>query len=187
MKTGIIALIVLGALIGGFLLFNQSEPPASADPEVRQYENHGASFTYPAHYSLEEKDTGNGERARYSVILTEDTEENKAVREGRAPGREGPTAITLDIYQNDLDSMSAREWIEGTSDSNYKLSPDSVLAPRTLGGLPGFEYRWSGLYEARAVAVANDSFVYSFTATYLTPSDPILTDFEAILQSVRFK
>ncbi len=185
MKWGITAVILAIVIVGGIFLLNQPySKPATVD--TKQYEGHGISFSYPAHYFLEEKNTGNAERARYSIILTEDSEENKAVREGRAPGRDGPTAIVIEIFQNDLDYRTAEQWIKETSDSNYKLSPDSVLTAREVGALSGFAYRWSGLYEARTIAVANDSFVYSFTATYLTPEDLILKDFETLLQSVKF-
>ncbi|MES2134921.1 MAG: hypothetical protein V4449_01605 [Patescibacteria group bacterium] len=187
MKNLLIATVLLGAVLSAFFVFNQRRPLLSGAGEMRQYVRDDISFSYPAYYFVEEKDEENTTRSHHSITLTEDTEENKAMREGLAPGREGPTAIVIDIFQNDLDHMTAKDWIVKMPRSNYALSPDSILTARTVGAIKGFEYRWSGLYEARAVVVVNDYFVYSLTATYLTPEDLILKDFETILESVKFE
>lgn len=186
MKKVLMAVVLIGVLAIGFFIWSQRTSPAGVSAGMRQYTNHGVSFLYPAHYFLEEQVSENVKRTHYSIILTEDTEENKAVREGKAPGREGPTAITIDVFQNDLDYLTAEEWIKHVSSSNYSLSVDSILTPQRVGTISGFAYRWSGLYEAKAVVVANDSFLYSFTATYLTQDDLILKDFGGILESVKF-
>ena len=186
MKKVLIVVVLVGVFVAGFFMWNQRSSFLPVAEGMRVYTNHGVSFTYPSHYFLEEDVSENAKRTRYSIILTEDTEENKAVREGRASEREGPTTITIDVFQNDLDHLTAEEWIKHVSSSNYSLSVDSILTPRRVGTISGFAYRWSGLYEAKAVVVANDLFLYSFTATYITPSDVILKDFEGILESVKF-
>jgi hypothetical protein len=119
-------------------------------------------------------------------MLTEDTSENKAVREGDAPGREGPTAITIDVYQNNLDKQDAESFIKGSSDSNYKLG-NGVLATTTRGSVVGTEYSWSGLYEGRSFVIAKPDYIYMFSVTRLDSTDRILQDFDNLLRTVTIK
>lgn len=181
----VLAIFAVAILSFGAYMYLSPQEADTLDSGLVTYtsEVHGLTFKYPKTYFLEEQEVGNGERSHYVIILTEDTEENKAVREGRAPGREGPVSVSIDIYQNDLDRLSAENWIKTTSDSNYKMSPDGVLTPYSVSGLPGYIYRWSGLYEAVAVAVSNDRFIYAFTSTYITPEDPIREVFDKVVES----
>src|SRR3989344_7074505 len=43
----------------------------------------GISFFYPKGYHLEEREVGDALRYRTTIVLTEDTEENRLVREGK--------------------------------------------------------------------------------------------------------
>lgn len=182
-----------GLIIGGIILisvgvfFNTVGKKVTAPTVVlKEYvsTHHTLSFKYHDSYYLEEKEVGNGERSHHFISLTEDTEENKQVREGTAPPREGPTAITVDIFQNNLDNMNAEKWITETNNSNFKLSPDGILTKATVGGKEATSYRWSGLYEGKSVVVATPEFVYMFSVSYLTPEDVILRDFDALLATV---
>ena len=146
----------------------------------------GFRFSYPKKYFLEERELGDGHRYHYNITLTEDTEENRLVREGKSPGREGPVAITIDLYQNNLDNYTADGWIKGTNNSNYKLSPDGTLDEVTVSGILGLRYRWSGLYEADNIVIARPDNVYSFAVTYIFPDEAIRTDFERILKTFEF-
>jgi hypothetical protein len=148
--------------------------------------HYGFSFQYPPTYFLEEKDLGNGERERYTVILTLDTEENRLVREGKSPGREGPVGVTIEMYQNNLDHATTELWIRNTVSSNFKLGP-GVLTPSQVGGKSALTYHWSGLYEGDTTATALSNYVYAFSVTYLTPEDDIKKDFAKILDTVQFR
>lgn len=184
-----LAIIAIAVLSFGVYMYLSPQGEGTVDSGLITYTSdaHGLTFSYPNTYYLEEREVGNGERTHYAIVLTEDTEENKAVREGRAPGREGPVAVTVDIYQNNLDRLDAETWIRSTNDSNFKMSPDGELTPYSVSGLPGYIYRWSGLYEAVAVAVSNDRFVYAFTSTYITPQDPIRDVFDTVVESALIK
>ena len=145
----------------------------------------GLTFRYPAHYFLEEKTIGNAERWHYAVVLTEDTEENKQVREGNAPGREGPTAITIDSFQNDIDRMSLLDWVRGTSFSNFKLS-DGTYRSESISGTSAVRYDWDGLYRGDSIALSQGDAIYLIQVTYLTPDDQIRKDFSEILKTLEF-
>lgn len=191
-----LVIVVAGA---GYYLFSVLMPNAldvsdkeSAIRDADAWKRYQSSelkffFSYPQKYFLEEKDIGNGERFRTSIILTEDTEENRTVREGRAGAREGPVAITIDVFQNNLDKLGAEEWIRGTNNSNFKLSSDGLLTKEFLGGRNAFRYRWSGLYEGESAVVSTLDNVYMFSVTFLAHSDTIREAFASILKTVEFE
>lgn len=136
------------------------------------------SFNYPSHYRLTERDLSTPARQHYYLILTD----------GRLPeppvGGEGPTAISIEIYQNNLDQQTIKDWVVGTDQSNYKLSPDGRLTEFTFDGWPAVSYEWDGLYRGETVAVATPKYVYAFSVTTLAPTDDIRRDFYRLLEMV---
>lgn len=197
MNTKKILIIVLLLMVIG-LIFWSSDRNEVSTPTVEEavlsesnskpYESaeFGFSFRYPKNYFLEEKDLGNGERYHKVIILTEDTEENRLVREGKSPGREGPTAITIDIYQNNLDNLSIENWLISNDNSNFKLS-DGTFEEIFLDGNRAVKYSWSGLYEADTVALRHGGNIISISSTYIFKEEPIRKDFSDILQSFNLK
>lgn len=190
-KFLIIGAVVLAILLGtvGFYYVHPARKLGNEDSSripspivAREYkdETYGIVFIYPQLYFLEKGFRG----AIYSIELTEDTEENRDVREGRSPGREGPPSITLRIFSQGTRHYNTQQWIEGVRDSEYLLSPDKILTPRTVGGREGLAYRWSGLYEGESVATATEKYVYVFSVNYFTSDDPIRDHFADILESV---
>src|SRR3989344_7184773 len=143
MKPPLVIALVVGALViaGGFLLFFSGIPR-----EHYSHETYGISFDYPDTYVLEERETGNGERLRHSITLV-----SKADAAEERANSEGPTAITVDIFQNNLDQEPVADWILKNSFSNFKLSVDGVLTPRTVDDAPAFSYTWDGLYRGDSV------------------------------------
>ena len=146
----------------------------------------GISFTYSNGYFLEERDIDTTRRLHRQIILMEDNEWNRKLARGEIKDTEGPPAITVDIFQNDLDRQSAREFITGSNNSNYKLGPGTI-STSTKGDTVGLEYPWSGLYEGRSFVVANEDYVYMFSVSYLSPEDQIIDDFEALLKTVTIR
>ena len=173
------AFIIIAAVYYSFVGFGEvitndsSEEYASGDL--------GIAFEYPSTYTIGEHDLGNGERAHRDIVLI-------AKKDLPSPQNgEGPPAITIEVFQNNIENYTADSVIRSTNFTNYKLSSDGIIASTTVGGRDGLEFRWSGLYEGRTVVVTGPNWVYAFSVTFLTPDDAIIDDFERILTAVRFK
>jgi hypothetical protein len=153
-------------------------PPQRESPREYSSDAYGISFYYPQSYVLTEHDApGSGMRTNHTITLTR-IADLPLPKDG-----EGPPTITIDIYQNNLDTMTTESWIRNTSASNFKLG-DGRLATTTISGLPALSYRWSGLYEGTTIALAQPQWVYVFTVTYLEMGAAIIQDFVAIRDSV---
>lgn len=151
---------------------------------LSSYKNdtYGVSFTYPKELYLEEKEVGNAERGHYVISLTENTDTNKKLRKGGIIG-EGPTAITLDIFQNNIDKTLLVDWIKGVSYSNFKLS-NGVYATTSIAGVTGYMYDWDGLYRGHSIVFAYKESIVMVSVTNLTPEDKLLKDFQIIISSL---
>ena len=181
-RGAIIGFLIVILAIGFFVWQNGSKQESGENaPEFQQYSNatYGLSFSYPDTYNLTETDApGSGMRIHHVITL---------IRKEDLPlpvDGEGPPAITIDIYQNNLDSQTTEGCIRNTSASNFKLS-EGTLASTTIDNLPALSYRWSGLYEGTTIVLARARWVYAFTVTYLEMGAPIVQDFVAIQDSVR--
>lgn len=178
------ALVVAVVATGVYFLLSsgmvRQEPPAGAPQDqasaaVRQYNVGRFTFDYPDRYEISSRAEGEIQ------VLT-------LLPKGYVPpvAGEGPPAITLSIYP-DADETPIEDRIKNDPRLNFQLSPDKVLTPVTLGNnvAGGLSYRYSGLYESRAVAMASAKQAYVFTVGWLSPNDQIVSDFDAILKSIR--
>lgn len=181
----IVGILVLGVILGA-IIYSGGKPniPKVTSVETRTYvsDTLGIKFDYPSNYILDEKNTGSPERGRYTITLIENTPGNQDLISGKVQG-EGPVAITIDIFQNDLDKYTAEKWIMGVNDSNFKLG-NGETASTTVGNMKGLEYSWSGLYEGKSHVISTSNYIYMFSVTRMTPDDQILKDFDALLNSV---
>lgn len=175
-----IVLVVAAFVIVKFVRIPSVPAGQQNNWKTYQSEKLGAIFQYPIGYFIEEKQFDD----HVLVMLTEDTQENKDVREGRAPGREGPTAITFAVYQNQL-QLSAMDWAQQNQDSNFHLIIGQAKET-TLAGKQGIAYISDGLYVADTIVVADANSVMIASATYMTPDDQIRKDFNNILQTISF-
>lgn len=155
------------------------KPPAGIRGEnVYSVDAFKFSFAYPETYHLEEYDRGNDERRHVAVVLTD-----KDVLP--APDSEGPTAITVDVYQNDLDNLTLEQWVTSTNDSNWKMAtaPYERVA---VGGKDAIAYRWSGLYEAETTVFEHAGNIIAITVTFIAPEDKIRSDYARVLSTFEF-
>ncbi len=182
---------VILILIAGiaFLLAIFTGGPGGKAPVVLPTEEQYSSstfdvrFVYPDYYVLAEKKTGSAERNQYEVTLTADLE---SARESVSP-TEGPVSIVVSVYQNDLDNLTAEQFIETTSFSNFKQSPDGVITPVQVAGKQAYWYLWDGLYHGESVVVAEGDWIYMFSVTYNSSKDQIWKDYRELLKTVRFE
>ena len=186
MKNWIVAfgILLVAVLLGAWLLARtdgDGGTPETATTTQRTYssETYGISFQYPDPYTLEERDTGNGERWRHVITLM-----RKADLPPPIDG-EGPPSIEIAFYQNNLDKRTVAEWITGTNDSNFKLGP-GTYASTTVAGRAALRYRWSGLYEGVTTAFLAGDAIVAVSASYLEPGDEILEVYEDVLNSIQF-
>lgn len=172
-------IVIIAAVLGIGYWLEQQWSTTAEEPEFKTYLNGeaGISFRYPAYYYLEER-MPNG---RTEAILTEDTEENRLLREGKLPGREGPVSITAGFASSSPASLES--WVRENSFMNFQLAT-TEFASTTVTGEPAIAYSSTGLYEADAVVTQKNGNVFYFSVTYIMPNDRIRSDFEELLETI---
>lgn len=190
-NTAIAVVVALVIVIGGFFLFGGQQVPMPADTQNSKasmvpYENadYALNFQYPSNLYLHERsDAGTPERPQLALFLVADTQENRDLLNGvTTEPREGPTGITVDVYQNP-ENLSAADWAQ--KDTNWTVA-NSSAEPVTVNGREGITYNWSGLYEGKTVVVTNNGKAYVFSVTWMSPEDQILKDYDMVLNSLSF-
>ncbi len=190
---GVLVLVVLvatGFYIAGGGIFGIATGGISNDKKetvdivsgLKTYrgEQYGIRFKYPGGYFLSENNTGDGHRYAHAIVLT-DSDPRVIPQNG-----EGPTSITIAIFQNNLDHYTTEQWIRGNNNSNFKLSPDGMLQEVAVGGERGLGYRYSGLYEFDSVVIARPENVYMFTVSWMDERARMRKDFTKLLETVTF-
>lgn len=187
-------LMILVIAIGGYWLLNERSvtptpvvndaAPATSTAPLLTYASpeYGIEFRYSSSYQLEERDAPGSAQRRHHIVTLMRKEDLPPPQ-----GGEGPPAITIEMFQNDLDDQTTEDWIRNSSLSNFKLSPDSRLSSTTIAGQSALSYTWDGLYRGDTIAIARPAYVYAFSVTYREPSDSIRTDFNALMRTVVFK
>ncbi len=183
--------VVVGVVIGAVYLMLKpgaesviGENVPDVTPTTQSYQSsvYGLSFTYPDTYVLIERDEGTGERARHVIVLMDKDDAANVPQNG-----EGPTTITIDIFDNRIDAIALESWIKNTSASNYKLSPDQELASTSVSGAPGLSYVWDGLYRGESTVIAHKNDIVMFSVTYMDSTAQIRDDFRSLLSTVSLK
>jgi hypothetical protein len=149
------------------------------DGHSSYYSSEGAAiqFTFPTQYELSEyTELGANDEAHRIITLLADA----AVPENG----EGPTAITIQIFSNS-ERASLVDWVMENALSNYALG-NGEMSTRKIGDIDGMQYMWNGLYQGKSIAILFDEKVYVFSVTFDGFDDPILGDFERVVQSVKF-
>lgn len=181
-------LVVIGVIIAAVYLMLKpgadstiGENVPDALPQTQTYENaaYGIRFSYPNSYVISEREEGTGERAHHVIVLMDKEDAANIPQNG-----EGPTTINIDIFGNGVDKLPVTQWINNTSSSNFKLSPDQVLASTTVAGTEGLSYIWDGLYRGESTVIAHKSDIIMFSVTYMDSTDAIRDDYRALLASV---
>ncbi|MBI4121214.1 MAG: hypothetical protein HY457_03090 [Parcubacteria group bacterium] len=183
-KLAVYIVVVVVLLIGGVFLVNERAVQREGGEGLagsKQYTNatYGISFSYPGAYVLSELDAPGSAMRKHHVITL--------IHKDNLPlpvNGEGPPAITIELYQNDLDKQTTEGWIRNTSASNFKLG-EGRLSSTTVSGLPALSFRWSGLYLGTTIALAQPKWVYVLSVTYLEIGAPIVQDFVSVRDSVR--
>lgn len=176
MNNKIIILVGVVAIVGVLAIIGLS--PVS---EEYRSDKFGLKFSYTDKYFLEERSV---DETQTSIVLIEDTEENRAVVEGRSPGREGPTSITVNIFENPA-TTTLREWARTEVRSNFNLSMGDV-EEGMLSNKESILYVSDGLYPTVNILALHRGRIMQFTVSYLTLEDEIRKDFSKILDTIEF-
>ncbi|MGB4076253.1 MAG: hypothetical protein WBK28_00930 [Minisyncoccia bacterium] len=181
MKGSVVGIVIVLALIAAGALFyaGSALTPTPPAPIEQLYSNgtYGISFSYPSGYVLSEKRTIEDGAHHITVVKETDT-----VPEGG----EGPPALSLDIYPIPKDTETITDFIETASISNFGLG-DGTYTTLLMGSTNAVRYAWSGLYEGETVAFLHNGRVIMISVTFISPTDPIRTDFDALLTSLRLR
>ena len=135
--------------------------------------DYGVSFNYPDSYRLEERDSA----GRHTLVLIDE-------QIHVPPESDGPMAITLDIFHNSA-RQSVIDWVRGTKESNFNLTPDGRLVSTSVGTKEALRYIWDGLYRGESYALSNRDNILVFSVTFNSPDDRIRSDFLQMLSSVQ--
>lgn len=168
LSIGIVAYLAMGV--------GEREPQQPTERNSYVSETYGISFEYPEGYVMEQGNRDNPERSQYSIVLTRQEDF------GPRADSEGPTTITIDIYDNIPEATSLTEWLFGKNESNFKLS-DGAIASTTIDGVEALTYRWSGLYEAETTAFIHNDRIIAVTVTYIIPTDANISVYRELLGS----
>lgn len=185
--------LVSGALIliigFGMFAFAQRDrkksdqvPVVESDEKLYTNALYGISFRYPQAYVVKEQNSDSTHRVHDVVTLIHAEDANF----GGEGGSDGPRAITLQFFQNNLDKQSARGFITGSSDSNYKLG-DGIISTTTVAGYEALAYNWDGLYPGKSTVFLHGDTIVMASVTYNALSDRILDDFESIMRTLRLE
>lgn len=191
-KTAVVLVILI---LGGAAAYLYFVPPTPVVPvpqespnqsEGPRYENAalGFAFEYPDTYQLAERELGNGERWHYNVTLLD-----KVAAANIPEGGEGPTAITVDVFQNNLDQLTVAEWVANDSRSNFKLAISGALANVTVTNSEkqAVAYTWDGLYRGDSIVFGHDGKIFMLSVTYMTPQDTIIGDFAGLASNFELR
>jgi len=187
MKILLGSIVVLLVLVGGYVFISKGNETLTPTPvpqdtsKIYSSVDYGISFTYPETYVLTERALGNGERSHHNITLMDREAAANIPQNG-----EGPTAITIDFIQNDIEKLSVRDWINNDSRSNFKLSPDGELISTTIAGKEALTYTWDGLYRGQSIVFAHKDAIVMYSVTYMTPGDKIVSDSIEIFESIQF-
>ncbi|HVU79857.1 MAG TPA: hypothetical protein VHD37_00665 [Candidatus Paceibacterota bacterium] len=171
-----VALVASGVFFGPGL-GGKNEQPTQA---LKHYDGAEVAFDYPALYALQtHADSYAGKPVAALTLI----DAGIAVPDMS----EGPPGIAV-LMVSQGTTTDIGQWVRGNSISNFGgLSMDYTLAPAAVGGEPAVSYRYSGLYETDAYAVARNGTVYLFFGSWSGESDQIRTDFKNLVNSVTFK
>ncbi len=182
---GVLALVVLVGfyLLGSLYVTKETEEKKQSMVSFSSTPA-ALSFEYPNGYYVLEKQVGTETNPQTTIVLVEDTEENRnTVNNIVEDVREWPTMITIDAYLN-TKGLAPEVWAQ--QETTWKVS-DKVLRPALIGTSPAVQYDWSGLYEGTSTIITSDTHAYVVSVTWMSSEDQIRKDYVALLQTLIFQ
>lgn len=127
---------------------------------VQTYSNarYGISFSYPKDYVLKEHEVTEGMSGTVATI----TEDDAPLPENG----EGPTAITVSMYDGSAATSSLPVWIKTSPYSNFSLARQAEPGITQVAGQDAYLYTWDGLYQGTTVVTKHAGNIIMFSVTY---------------------
>lgn len=166
-------------------------PCESADHFLRAYRAYtngdfGIQFTYPTlpnGYVLQPRTADNDPTHQFALDLFRESEWQEFQRATEA--REGPPAISIDVYTNVKRQWSGL-WAETHPELSHVSRIMSDIEYVVIGGANAVNYFADGLFPLDTFVVANGDHVFVLTAMIPDASDAIATDFKELIASLEF-
>lgn len=161
------AILVIDVLV--FFAYYALSQQQAMHKEERLHETYtnatyGVTFKYPSTYILSETKITDSSLADGRMITL--LEKGVTIPEAG----EGPTAITLAIYENNLatlpDEHPLDTWIRVTPESNFKLATQAIPNKLTIAGNEARAYAWDGLYQGISYVISHNNTILMFSVTY---------------------
>jgi len=181
--------LAMGAVVVAFLIIlffftdllapRDARTPSGNDENLTSYEHPAGlfSFRYADGYVAVPQEEGEG-----TGVALYDRAEWEEFSNATEP-REGPTAITVSVYENP-DELPFQVWLRESPQSNFTLGTEEFTSVVMEDGV-GIRYQWSGLYEGESVALFDGGDVYLLSVTYFTREDQKVADFATVVETFR--
>lgn len=186
MKKTISLISLILVLLVGWILISKNTPfnlkNATPTTENISIPDYGFAFSYDNEKLIlvEQLEETRGDLV-YRTTLFNKNEYAEFL--GSSTPREGPTAISLEVFRNPM-NQTPSEWIKNHPAANFAFSVPNSLHSETIGTTEYATYEWDGLYRARAYATDKNGYLYLFTVTYLTETDQLYTQMPTLLESL---
>lgn len=188
----VVALMLLAAIAfaASTLFIKPVSPPLIAPIESATYENPaiGLAFSYKdgaAGYVLEEQPLDSTPNAPLQTITLTAQDDYTRMQQNPPIVGEGPAMIVINVFANSKKQFPLAWAMERPEYSSYNLKMGEE-EETVVGGANAVSYLADGLYPTRQVIVAHGANIYVLSGQYLTPESAIRTDFDTLVQSVRF-
>ena len=179
--AAVATVVLLSLFLGGYVVWDKEHAYMGVNTQtMRQYSSEdGVRFMYPDTYRLSSATHAVGGVSWDSLELVD---KNTTVPQNS----DGPESISVSVFANPK-GLSLEEFVKSDARGNYRLSADGTLTKAFVGSEPSLAYRYSGLYENDAVAVARNNKIFIFSVGWAQLNDPIRQDFSKLLTTVTFQ
>lgn len=179
-----IAILILGVVL--YYRKERSDTDVSKPrPGTERYVSaaYGFSFDYPNTYFLDVYDMDDAEYSHRSIVLTQDNETNRAIREGRLMETESGPSVVIDIFQNNPDNETLDQWMARHAQSNSSIL-EGAYTKTAIGSVDAFAYSWDGLYRGDSIVFLHKGNIILLSGTYLERTDAIRVVFRDLVDSM---
>lgn len=186
LRTLLIAFVLFVIAVAGILYYTlqfRGSSPEETEASVQYIESETFGFSIPyddtdeGYVAIEPEDATRGD-----LVFVRTLFEMEEYVLGTPTEGEGLPGITIEVFRNPM-NLSSEEWVRSHSRSNFELTVDGSITDEHAGELHLAHYIWDGLYRADSYALADNGYIYLFTASYIDDSREVRDDLLTMLGS----